>query len=520
MTVAACVSSTILTTSKSEIERCRRWFWLFCTVHLLVWVIMPLWICQNAPFDNLEDIAWGNQWQWGYYKHPFLAAWLSAGLNHLVHNPDLATYLLGQLSVVTCFWAMWRIAQAMLSPRLALISIMLLEGIYYYNIGSPQFNPNILMLATWGLASLAFYRAITTETLKSWLLFGVAAGLTIITKYEAPLLLFSMFLFMCMNEKARLSLKTYKPYVAVFVAFLVFMPNLWWLCTHQFLPFTYADSRFDEIHGGISSSLLRHSFEPLLFFVEQLVAISPLFFLALPFYYSQRSSTKISLFHQQFLWTLGLVPFIVAILISAVGGFWMNIFWAFPFFSFVGILLMAYLQPIITPQNWKWFLIISISLFSILVIGRAIYLRYSTYLTGHEIAAIYPGKVMTARLTEAWDQTYHTKVAYIAGSPTEVKNFAAYSRDNPQAYFAWEPKRAAWINEATMQKQGAIFVWIINPAPKQNYFTPEIPKRFPNMIYQGTMTLPMMTHNKKAKPIVVAYAFLPPRCTDTSPCTN
>lgn len=172
---------------------------------------------------------------------------------------------------------------------------------------------------------------------------------------------------------------------------------------------------------------------------------------------------------------------------------------------------MAYLQPVITSKTWKWFLIICISLFAFFVVIHAIYLRYSTYLTDHEIAAIYPGRVMTETLTQAWDQTYHTKVPYVAGSPTEVKNFAAYSRDNPKAYFAWDPNRAAWASDADMQQHRAIFVWMINRHPKRTYFTSQIPQRFPGMIYEGTMTFPMMTSNKKAKPLVVAYAFLPPK---------
>ncbi len=501
--------SALQISTLTEAERCHRWFWLFCAAHLFIWVFMPLWLCQNAPFDSLEGIAWGNQWQLGYDKHPFLAPWLTAGMNDVLHYPDLAIYLLSQLSVITCFWAMWRIAQSILLPRLALISVLLLEGIYYYNIASPQFNPNILMLATWALASLAFYRAVTCHHTQSWLIFGVTAGLTLLTKYEAPLLLGAMFVFLCVNPQARQSLKTYRPYAALLCALLVFLPNLWWLFTHHFAPFTYTADRLGEAHGS-HNALIRHVFQPIRFLIEQVGAIALLFIMAVPLYFYRRDSLVISVFHKQFLWIVGLGPLVLALFVSAAGGFWLNSLWAYPFFSFVGILFIAYLQPIITPKVWKYFIILWLSLCALIIVSRGIYLRYSTYLTGHEIAAIYPGKLMTTTLTQAWNQDYHTPVAYVAGSATEVRNFAGYSKDKPEPYFTWNKHRSAWIDEARMHQQGAIFIWKIKHPNEGTSFPASIQKRFPQMIYQGTMTLPMMTSNKKAQPIVIAYAFLPP----------
>ena len=42
------------------------WFWIICLVHLLAWTIAPTIIRHNVPFDTIEGIVWGNQWQWGY----------------------------------------------------------------------------------------------------------------------------------------------------------------------------------------------------------------------------------------------------------------------------------------------------------------------------------------------------------------------------------------------------------------------------------------------------------------------
>jgi 4-amino-4-deoxy-L-arabinose transferase-like glycosyltransferase len=496
---------------------CRKWFYLFCAIHLVVWVLMPLIACGNGPFDSLESIAWGNQWQFGYNKHPFLAAWLSAAGANLVHSVDLSIYLLAQLSVITCFWAMWRIANAMLPPLTALASIFLLEGVYYYNMASPQFNPNILMLATWALTSLSFYKAITEQKLWQWMLAGLCAGLAMITKYEAPLLLASMFIFMCINPQARTSFKTIKPYIALCICLLVFMPNLVWLINNNFQPFNYTT---DRLHSNeLTSQTLNHFFQPIRFLMEQAGAILPLFAIAAPFYFCNKAPQTLNTFNRQFLYVVGLGPLVLTMLFSGVSGDWIHSLWAYPYFSFLGILLMAELRPIIEPRRWKQFLVLLISFCSVVVVARGVYLAYSPYLTGHLTAALYPGKNLTNTITDRWYAAYHTPLAYIAGSSSELRAIGAYSKDKPQPYFKWNKAESAWINEEDMRKKGAVFIWVIKHG-KSPHLPPNIAKRFPTAIEQGEFALNYLTSNKKMPDLVFAYAFLPPESTDAISTVN
>ena len=119
-----------------------RWFYFFLAVHLFVWTVIPSVIRGNIPEDTAEGIAWGNLWALGYNKHPFLAPWLTAGMTDLFDTVGWPVYLLSQLSVVICFWATWRLARQFLPEAQAFMSVFLLEGIYYYNVASQQFNPN------------------------------------------------------------------------------------------------------------------------------------------------------------------------------------------------------------------------------------------------------------------------------------------------------------------------------------------------------------------------------------------
>ena len=94
---------------------CHRLFWGFCLLHALLWCILPFFGRGNLPFDTVEAIAWGGQWQWGYDKHPYLAPWLIYlsflwGKGHVFF-----VYLFAQLNAVLAFWGVWRLA-LMLAP--------------------------------------------------------------------------------------------------------------------------------------------------------------------------------------------------------------------------------------------------------------------------------------------------------------------------------------------------------------------------------------------------------------------
>jgi len=135
--------------SQSINSLARRWFWLFCLLHIVVWTLIPAITRGNPPFDSVEGVAWGNQWQWGYDKHPFLAPWITAITVRIFHAVDWPIYFLGACSIAIAFIAVWKLASKCLPPLHALCSVMILEGIYYHNIAASQFNPNVLMVPLW-----------------------------------------------------------------------------------------------------------------------------------------------------------------------------------------------------------------------------------------------------------------------------------------------------------------------------------------------------------------------------------
>lgn len=486
----------------------RKWFWIFSITHLLFWTLGPTFCRSNAPFDSVEGIAWGNQLQWGYDKHPFLAPWLTAFATNLAGGVvGWPIYLLSQISIIITFWAIWRLGQRVLSPIYALLAVVLLEGIYYYNIVSVQFNPNVLMLPLWALTCLFFYDALTKQKYSAWILMGLFAGLAMISKYETALLWASMLCVLIATEQGRECFKHRKLYLAGLVAALVCLPNFIWLIDHNFISITYAVGRVDSQDATHLPFVYNNLYHPVRFFFEQIGAVAPICLVYAPLFTARRLKTQWSTFNIRFFTLMGIGPFIFCLLLSLFSGFWLHSLWGIPLFSLTGILLLMWLRPEINGARLLRFSKFFCGFFLVVFVLRFAFLLWGPHIQHKTNSAQFPGAEIATSLTHQWRERYHTPLPYVAGSRTLVEHIAAYSSDHPIPYFEWSKIHAAWVNEKVLRKKGALFTWW--PDPKHYHMPPNIAKRFPRAIL-----IPIQYYHDltpvNVKPEIVGVAFLPP----------
>ena len=136
-------------------------FRLFLVAHVLLWTLLPAVLAFNLPLDTLEALTWGREWQAGYYKHPPTSAWLAELFRW--GSLDWPLFLLSQLAIAAALWAAWELARDVLSPWMALVAVLALEGVNYYNLTSLEFNANVVQYPCWAIASLAFWRAVRSD---------------------------------------------------------------------------------------------------------------------------------------------------------------------------------------------------------------------------------------------------------------------------------------------------------------------------------------------------------------------
>ena len=127
-------------------------FYIFLTIHLVLWTVVPSLVNENLPLDTIEALAWGSNLDWGFNKHPPLSAFFTEIFFIIFGSKDWAYYFLSQLFVVISFYFVFKLSNEFLKNlKLSFISILLLEGIYFYNFTTPEFNVNVAQLPFWSL---------------------------------------------------------------------------------------------------------------------------------------------------------------------------------------------------------------------------------------------------------------------------------------------------------------------------------------------------------------------------------
>lgn len=498
-------------TSNSDVESlANKCFWLIVSLHVVLWTVLPILLRPTLPIDALEGVVWGQHLILGYDRNPWLNAWLTRLAVEIGGYSGWLTYLFSQFFVGLCFWSVWRLGKKMLTPLHALAAVLILEGIQYYSIASLDFNDNVIELGLWALLVLLFYRAVTLEKLVDWIGVGIVAGLALMTKYYSAFLLTGMLLFLLTEPQARQTFSKKGIYVAAVIFLIIIAPHFIWLFQHDFVTLHYAQGRVEKgrmlTWWGYIRPTLRFAGNQLLDFVGALVLFSFLL-------WDKTTTTnlapavKISSFDKRFLWIVAATPFVLTLLLALVLGWQLYSLWGTPLLSLWGILLLIYIQPVITKARFYRFITAA------LVVIAGIAAGYTTSLTspGGKATVNYPSREVAHAIEDIWHERYHQPLQYIAGDRYTTFYVTVYSHDKPSAYIDWDPYKSPWINEKALRKAGAIFV---QPVTHGKQFPAEILQRFPNLQMLPIMYFQRQHVTANTPSVALLVAILPPDLTN------
>ena len=184
-------------------------FFIFALSHLIIWTLVPSLTNKNLPLDTIEALAWGSNLDWGFNKHPPVSAFFPEVFFQIFGSQDWVFYLLSQIFVLVAFYYVFKFANEVLgNVKLSLISVLLLESIYFYNFTTPEFNVNVCQLPFWSLVvyySWKIYQAREIKFIDCFLI-GLFAALGFLSKYLFIYLLISinlLFIYLIFIRKIK-----------------------------------------------------------------------------------------------------------------------------------------------------------------------------------------------------------------------------------------------------------------------------------------------------------------------------
>ena len=161
-------------------------FFIFILSHLIIWTVVPSITNNNLPLDVIEALAWGSNLDWGSVKHPPGSAFFPEVFFQIFGAQDWAYYLLSQIFVVIAFYFVFKFAFEILrNVQLSLISVLLLEAIFFYNFTTPEFNVNVCQLPFWSLVVYYSWKIYDNKNIKFFdcFLIGLFGAVGFLSKY-------------------------------------------------------------------------------------------------------------------------------------------------------------------------------------------------------------------------------------------------------------------------------------------------------------------------------------------------
>lgn len=195
---------------------------------------------QGLNPDMTELVAWSRDLDFGYSKHPPLAAWLVRAWFTLLPVADWSYYLLAMLMPAITLWIVWRLSADYLTSDRRVAGLALLMLIPFFHFHALKFNVNTVLMPLWAAATLFFLRSYVTRLPIYAALAGVAAAACMLGKYWSIFLLAGLAVAALVDQRRSRYFRSTAPYVTILFGAACIAPHIAWLFENDFVTFSYA----------------------------------------------------------------------------------------------------------------------------------------------------------------------------------------------------------------------------------------------------------------------------------------
>jgi 4-amino-4-deoxy-L-arabinose transferase-like glycosyltransferase len=410
-------------------------FFIFLLSHLIIWTLVPTLTNHNLPLDTIEALAWGSNLEWGFNKHPPASAFFSEIFYQIFGSQDWAYYLLSQIFVCIAFIYVFKLANEIFNNLLlSLISVLLLESIYFYNFTTPEFNVNVCQLPFWSIVVFYSWRIFNKNEIdvRDCILMGFFASVGFLSKYLFIYLLLSIILlFLYFIFFKKLKRFDFKYFIAIEVFIILLVPHLIWLNENDYITLTYGLKRT----GLETSNLSDHLKFPAIFVLKQFVTLLP--FLGLVYLLIKKFKFTLNLKDKGlvFLVFVNLLPIFLILLTSIITGSRIRTMWMTPFYLFFGVFAVYLFKKQINLKKLNSFLYGFIFL---VFLSPILY----SYISIQQIdkRTDYFGKEIADLVDRRWNKNFSNEIMYVVGDEWFAGNLSYHLPSRPKWFLELKDK--------------------------------------------------------------------------------
>lgn len=229
---------------------------LICLLHF----VLRGWIFPGGANDEAEQQLYTQAFSRGYqYSNPPLFTWLVMLVELVMGQGPAALQFVKSLLLGTFFLGFYLVAREVTADRrYALAAALSPFAIYYVAFDAMRNYTHSIALMAATLATLAlFFRLRRGGGLTLYLVFGLALGLGLISKYNFGLFAIALLLAGLLDPQAKARILDKRMLISLALALVIIGPNLVWLVEHapQINAKLVAKLTVDDSAGGLTARL-------------------------------------------------------------------------------------------------------------------------------------------------------------------------------------------------------------------------------------------------------------------------
>ncbi len=207
-------------------------------------LIYTIWL--DVIPDEAYYYLWGQHLQLSYFDHPPMIAYAFAFLSLFFKSIPFVVHLLPiLLGAATSIYAYY-LAKNLFGELIAFTFLVVSNFTLVMFAGSIIATPDTLMIFFLTAGLFHFHKATTNGNLLQWILVGIFFGLGLLSKYVTVLMFPALFLYLIFTPQ-RTWLKTVKPYIALLISLVLFLPVIIWNMQNNWISFSF---QFSHGVGG------------------------------------------------------------------------------------------------------------------------------------------------------------------------------------------------------------------------------------------------------------------------------
>ena len=228
----------------------------------LVWLVVNLLQSYFTQLIDDEAYYWvfSNQLEFGYFDHPPMVA-LFVKIGYWLFENELGVRLLTVFSQILFLRIVWSFIQYQNKEKYVWLFFLIAASIPMFQVYGFITTPDVPLLLFGAILLWVYKRYLKSPSLANIVLFGVASGALMYSKYHGAFLIIAIILS---NLKL---LKQYQFYLVGILAFVLYLPHILWQWEHEFISFQY------HLFDRVKNHSFRFIFENML---NQFLVYNPL----------------------------------------------------------------------------------------------------------------------------------------------------------------------------------------------------------------------------------------------------